>query len=196
MPRSAADAGAPPKPMPLPLETPRLALREMAAEDWRGIDAYNRDPAFHRFLPIGAPDAEATRGFVRLCLVRARERPRRYYDPVIAERASGQILGTLRLTLRRPGVADIGYAIRPDRWNQGFASEAVAAFLAALQPRLALAELWAMVDPANAASRRVMEKLGFERRAGEVGPPIKASRPASVVYVLRYAGALASERAA
>jgi len=182
--------------MPLPLETPRLVLREMAEEDWRDIDAYNRDAAFHRFLPIEPPDAEATRGFVRLCLVRARARPRRHYDPVIVERASGQTLGTLRLTVRRPGVADIGYAIRPDRWNRGFASEAIAAFLAALQPRLALAELWAMVDPANAASRRVMEKLGFERCTGEVGPPIKASRPASLVYVLRYGGALAAERAA
>jgi len=149
--------------VPLPIETRRLVLREMAAADWRAIDAYNRDPRFHAYLPIEPPDAGTTQSFVALCLQRARERPRRHYDPVVVERASGAILGTLRLSLRRRGIADLGYAIRPDRWNEGFASEALMALLAALRPRLALAEVWATVDPANAASIRLLEKTGFSR---------------------------------
>ncbi len=182
--------------MRLPIESARLVLREMSATDWHALDAYNRDPAFHRFLPIEPPDAAATRGFVRMCVARARERPRRHYDPVVHERGSGVVVGTLRLSLREPGVADLGYAIRPDRWNQGFATEAVAAMLTGARAPLALREVWATVDPANAASRRVMEKLGFSRRAGEPGAPIKPDRPPSLVYLLNWVPAeTVSERA-
>lgn len=182
--------------MKLPIHSARLVLREMSIGDWRGIAAYNAIPEFHRFLPILSPDAAATRGFVALCLARARERPRRHYDAVVEERASGAIVGTLRLSLRERGVGDLGYAIRPDRWNRGFATEAVAALLAAARAPLGLGEIWAMVDPANAASCRVMEKLGFHRRFDETGAPIKPGRPASLVYLRKMASpALVPERA-
>ena len=147
-------------------------------------------------LKIVAPDAEATRGFVRLCLARAREWPRRHYDPVVEERGSRVVLGTLRLSLRERSLADLGYAIRRDRWNRGFATEAVAALLSAARIPLGLREVWATVDPANAASCRVMEKLGFSSCAGEAGAPIKPGRPASAVYLLSLAPAeRVSERA-
>ena len=182
--------------MKLPIETRRLVLREMIASDWRAIHAYNRDPEFYRFLPITAPDEEATRGFVRLCLARARERPRGHYDLVIGERASGIVVGTLRLSLRERGVADLGYAIRRDRWNQGLATEAVAVLLSAAQTRLGVREVWATVDPANGASCRVMEKLGLYRCAGEAGASIKPGRPPSMVHRLSLAPAeRVSERA-
>src|SRR5688572_27411311 len=143
--------------MQLPIETARLVLREMAGADWRAIDAYNRAPEFHRFLPIDPPGADATRGFVQLCLARARERPRRHYDPVMYERATATVIGTLRLSLREPGTADLGYAVRPDRWTSGFATEAVQALLAAAREPLGLNEVRATADPANAASCRVLE---------------------------------------
>jgi ribosomal-protein-alanine N-acetyltransferase len=182
--------------MPLPLETARLLLREMTAADWRAIHAYNRDPAFHRFLPIDPPSARSTQGFVQLCLLRARERPRRHYDPVIVETASGEVVGTLRLGLREPGVADIGYAIRPDRWSRGFATEAAGALLAALRLRLALRQVWATVDPDNAASLRVMQKLGFRPSRGRTGAPIKHGRPPSFLFVADFVEPRAAERAA
>ena len=182
--------------MPLPLQTARLLLRDMTGADWRAVHIYNRDPDFHRFLPIDPPDEEGTRGFVQLCLARARERPRRHYDPIIEERATGSVIGTLRLSLRERGVADLGYAVRPERWNRGFATEAVAALLAAARAPLGLREIWATVDPANTASCRVMEKLGFALSTSETGAPIKPGRPPSLVYALRVVTAdLISERA-
>jgi [ribosomal protein S5]-alanine N-acetyltransferase len=173
--------------MKLPIETARLVLREMTGSDWRAIDAYNRAPEFHRYLPIDPPAAEATRGFVQLCLARAREQPRRHYDPVVCERASAAVIGTLRLSLREPGVADLGYAVRPDRWRRGYATEAVEALLAAAQTALGLSEVWATVDPSNAASCRVLEKLSFTQRGGEAGRPIKPGRPPSLVYARLWA---------
>jgi RimJ/RimL family protein N-acetyltransferase len=167
----------------LPIKSTRLVLREMTAGDWRAIAAYNGAPEFHRFLPIAPPNAEATRGFVALCLARAREHPRRHFDVVLQERGLGEVVGTLRLSLRGQGSGDVGYAVRPESWNRGFATEAITALLAAARASLCLREIWATVDPDNAASRRVMEKLGFHRSQGEWGAPIKAGRPPSLVYM-------------
>lgn len=168
--------------MRLPVRSTRLVLREMSGDDWRAIASYNAAPEFHRYLPIEPPDAIATRGFVALCLSRAREHPRRHYDAVVQERALGDLVGTLRLSLRERGSGDLGYAIRPEYWNRGFATEAVAALLAEARASLGLRVIWATVDPENAASCRVMEKLGFVRRAGEAGAPIKPGRPPSLVF--------------
>jgi RimJ/RimL family protein N-acetyltransferase len=167
----------------LPVQSTRLVLREVSAADWRPIAGYNGAPAFHRFLPIAPPDAEATRGFVALCLARACEHPRRHFDVVLQERALGEVVGTLRLSLRGRGSGDLGYAIRPQSWNRGFATEAIAVLLAAARAPLGLREIRATVDPDNAASRRVMEKLGFQRCTSEHGAPIKTGRPPSLVYM-------------
>lgn len=175
--------------MKLPIHTPRLVLRNFAAADWVALHAYNRGAEFIRFLPIEAPDAEATRGFVRLCMARAQELPRRHYDVVLAERGGALLLGTIRLSLRARGVADLGYAVRPECWNRGFATEAVGALLAAAVPSLRLAEIRATVDPDNAASGRVMEKLGFGLCRGEAGDPIKPGRPPSLLFRHRIAAA-------
>lgn len=169
--------------MRLPIQSTRLVLREMAAADWQAIHAYNRAPQFHRFLPIAPPTGEATRGFVSLCLARAREHPRRHFDVVLQERGFGEVVGTLRLSLRGRGSGDVGYAIRPQSWNRGFATEALGALLAAARAPLGLGEILATVDPDNAASCRVMEKLGFRHLPGEAGAPIKQGRPPSLVYL-------------
>lgn len=175
--------------MRLPIRTARLVIREMDGADWRAIAAYNAMPEFHRYLPMPPPDAESTRGFVALCVARAREFPRRHYDAVLQERAFGKVVGTLRVSLRGRDFGDLGYAIRPDYWNRGLATEAVRAALVEARHSLGLREVWATVDPANAASCRVMEKLGFVRRAGETGMPIKAGRPPSLVYMRSLAAA-------
>ena len=181
--------------MRLPIQSTRLVLREVNGADWRAIAAYNTAPEFHRYLPIDPPDAEATRGFVALCVARARENPRRHYDAVLQEHGFGEVVGTLRLSLRERRSGDLGYAIRPEFWNRGFATEAVTALLAAARVSLGLGEVWATVDPANAASCRVMEKLGFVRRASEAGVPIKPGRPPSLVFRRSFASAEAfSER--
>jgi ribosomal-protein-alanine N-acetyltransferase len=56
---------------------------------------------------------------------------------------------------------EIGWAVTPERWNQGIATELGAASLeVAFGPR-ALADVVSFTLPDNLASRRVMEKLGF-----------------------------------
>jgi len=58
---------------------------------------------------------------------------------------------------------DIGYILHPDHWGQGLAGEAVSAVIDHVFASRGLHEMTADVDPDNAASIRLLERLGFLR---------------------------------
>jgi RimJ/RimL family protein N-acetyltransferase len=83
----------------------------------------------------------------------------------IAVRESDRVVGTCTLTSfsvehRR---AEIGFAIGRRDWGRGYASEALPALLDHAFGALDLRRLEADVDPRNAGSIRVLERLGFQR---------------------------------
>ena len=55
---------------------------------------------------------------------------------------------------------ELTYALAPERWGRGLATE-IAAGLVAFASRRGLTDLVAYTEPTNVASRRVMEKTGF-----------------------------------
>jgi RimJ/RimL family protein N-acetyltransferase len=63
------------------------------------------------------------------------------------------------------GAFEIGYWIRSSRTGQGFATEAVAALTAVALTVCGADRVEIHVDPANTASLRIPEKLGFAREA-------------------------------
>ena len=56
---------------------------------------------------------------------------------------------------------EVGYILHPDHWGQGFAGEAVGAAIDHVFATRDLDDLIADVDPENAASIRLLERLGF-----------------------------------
>ena len=58
-------------------------------------------------------------------------------------------------------VSGLAYAVMPDYWNQGFATEMAQASLEVGFGQLGLPEIGSWTLPINLASQRVMEKLGF-----------------------------------
>lgn len=69
--------------------------------------------------------------------------------------------------LHEAGEVDIGYRLLPEYWGQGLATEAARATLEYGFSTLRLAEIVALVLPANTASIRVLDKLGMVR-AGDI----------------------------
>ena len=77
-------------------------------------------------------------------------------------REDGRDIGMCGL-VRRPRLdgPDLGYAFLPGFRGQGYAREAAAAVLAHARDILRLPRLQAIVSPANTASIRLLEGLGF-----------------------------------
>jgi len=77
----------------------------------------------------------------------------------------GQFIGRGGLTIHQfegKEVVGLAYAVMPDYWNRGFATEIAAASVEVGFEHLGLAEIWSWALPGNLASQRVMEKLGFQ----------------------------------
>ena len=70
--------------------------------------------------------------------------------------------------LKRAGFleVDLGYAFLPEFWSQGFAFESASAVLNLVKSVLRAPKIIAFVSKGNAASIRVLRKLGFSY-AGE-----------------------------
>ncbi len=77
--------------------------------------------------------------------------------------ADGHLLGTCALfDFHAPSQrAEIGYALGPDVWGQGYVSEALAALLDFAFGELGLNRIEADIDPLNVASARSLQRLGF-----------------------------------
>lgn len=56
---------------------------------------------------------------------------------------------------------DLGFALLPEYWGQGYAHEAAAATIACAKTTLALPRLVAITAPDNHASQGLLKKLGF-----------------------------------
>jgi [ribosomal protein S5]-alanine N-acetyltransferase len=82
---------------------------------------------------------------------------------VFRERATGRFVGrgaVRRIEIGGAEEVEIGYAVAADLWGRGLATE-MATGLIGHAEAAGHAELVAYTEPANVASRRVMEKVGF-----------------------------------
>ena len=59
--------------------------------------------------------------------------------------------------------AEVGFELSPDHWGSGIASEALEAVVQHGFAELGFHRIEALVEPANIASQRLLERLGFTR---------------------------------
>ena len=153
------------------IETERLLLRTFRPSDLEAYAAIRAKPEVVRFLPGGAESAAraqeiAARSvalFERLWC----EDPG--YGPWAAvESATGRLIGHLGLRHlpELGGETEILYLLDSAVWGRGYATEGAAAARDYAFGALDLARLIALALPENAASLRVMEKIGMRREAG------------------------------
>jgi RimJ/RimL family protein N-acetyltransferase len=81
----------------------------------------------------------------------------------IAHLKTDELLGTCTLHQldARNRRAEIGFALNPSHWHQGYATEAVGRLLQYAFSALKLHRIEADTDPRNAASITVLQRLGF-----------------------------------
>lgn len=144
------------------LETERLALREMTADDAPFVLRLVNEPSWLRFIgDRGVRTIADAEGYVA-------KGPAVSYAQhgfglwLVARKADGTPLGLCGLlqrdTLEHP---DLGFAFLPEFGGQGYAHEAAAATLAHGRRALGLKRVLAITAPDNARSIHLLGKLGF-----------------------------------
>lgn len=144
------------------LETPRLSLREATLEDGAFILELLNAPGFVSGIgDRGVRSLDQARDYIETRILSS-YRDHGFGMWVVTAKGEDHPAGLCGLVRRDvlPHV-DLGYALLERQWGRGYAQEAAAAVLAHARGVLGLATVAAIVNPDNAASRRVLEKVGF-----------------------------------
>ena len=124
---------------------------------------YQRDPRYLRYYPWTQRAEGDVRGFVGMFLDWQDERPRRRFQLAIVRRDDRRLIGNcgIRRAPDNDDEAELGYELNPNRWGQGYATEAASAMVQFGFKELGLQRVtsWCIAD--NTASSRVLERLGF-----------------------------------
>lgn len=148
--------------MAIHIETPRLLIRSFTGTDGEQWVNLVNDPDVNRFTPDDEPSTlESFRGVLEQR--RASEREQGFAMWVVERRQGGEFLGQYGFYLSegtRPEI-EIAYHYLPAAWGRGYGTEAARAVLSYAFGSLGLAEVIALVIPANVGSWRVAEKVGM-----------------------------------
>jgi RimJ/RimL family protein N-acetyltransferase len=150
------------------LTTQRLLLEPMNESHIEGLFALNSDPQVMRYI-TGKPDTreDTIAGIARIM---ARWESVGYSWWSFIELATNEIIGAgciQHLAQDPANPLEIGWRLRPDKWQQGFASEAAQRMADYAFDNLGAELLCAICDQENLASAHVMKKLGMGFRGIE-----------------------------
>ncbi len=152
--------------MQLPIETPRLILREMLPTDAEGMFELDVNPEVHRYLgnhPV--TDIQQSRDII--------DAVRRQYEEngigrwAAIEKSSGAFIGWAGLKLIKEPLNnhvdfyDVGYRLIPRFWGKGYATEAAKASLEYAFTHLPTDVVYALAHVDNAGSKNVLQKCGL-----------------------------------
>lgn len=146
------------------LTTDRLTLREYTPDDVPAVLAYQRDPRYNRYYPWTDRTEAEVRKFLQMFFDWRAEEPRRKFQFAITLSDSGQLIGSagIRRKSENDWEADIGYELAPEHWGNGYATEAARALVDFGFRELKLHRISSWCIAENAASVRVLERLGFK----------------------------------
>lgn len=167
----------------LPLLGPRIELRPFTLRDAPAMLAVYGDPDVMRWVGHGPvatlPDVEA---MLRQYITHQERYGYAFW--AVVERTTGRVIGDAGLARTVDGKTEMGYTLAREYWGRGLATEAAGLAVHAALETLQLPSVRSLVEPPNAASRHVLDKLGFTR-VGEVNA---FGRP-HLAYEIRRLGA-------
>ena len=149
-------------PLESTLETERLILRPMQATDINALHLIFTDP---NVMAAFGGELLSREQMLRW-LERNLEHQNRYgyglFSVLLKE--TGEVIGDCgleQMEVEGVQVAELGYDLRSDYWNRGFATEAACAVRDYAFEFLRLPQLISLIRVGNLASKRVAEKVGM-----------------------------------
>ena len=146
---------------PREFELQRLRLRQATLEDAESIYEYGSDPAVARYADWPC------RTSIEPLIKSIKDRASSWgeggeYSWTIATPSENRAIGGV-VCMIDGNAAEIGFLLNQRFWGRGYAGEAAIAVIDWLFSVPKISRMWATCDTENAASIRVLEKLGFER---------------------------------
>lgn len=158
------------------IETERLIITEFTMDMAEAVHLNSLDEDNRRFVPDEVfetvEEAADTIGFL-MGVYENRDGPLVY--PVLKK--DGTCMGYVQAVPLDDGTWEVGYHIGGNYTRQGYATEAVKAFLPVILPRLGITQIAGICLAENKASVKVMERCGFRKEFEGIGPYQGASRP-------------------
>jgi RimJ/RimL family protein N-acetyltransferase len=146
--------------IPLPIETERLLIRPFEAADVDSMSSVYGNPEVMRHVCLGVLDREGTAAL--LDQYRSTQGEHGFSTWAVVEKSSGAVVGDVGFGVYAPtGEPELGYTLGVDVWGRGYALEATRACVAAAFEHLPQQRLVAKIEPGNARSLRLAERLGM-----------------------------------
>ncbi|MFZ6847853.1 GNAT family N-acetyltransferase [Undibacterium sp. RuRC25W] len=144
------------------LTTKRLRLEPIADHHLEGLCKLNSDPLVMRYITGQAESREQTLEMIVRVKDRWAEFSHSWWSIFDIENNDLIGAGCIQHLGRDPAnPLEVGWRLRPDKWAQGYASEAAQAMAAFAFNQLNADLLCAICIPENTASSHVMKKLGM-----------------------------------
>jgi RimJ/RimL family protein N-acetyltransferase len=148
------------------LTTERLIIREIALSDFEIYADSWADPRTTAFIGGGVRDRNTS--WAKFLQAAGMWPVLGFGYWIFADRETNAYLGIGGLSMMERGIeqlegyVEVGWALAPDAWGRGLATEAVQAIVTWADAQNQL-ELRCIIDPENTPSIRVAEKNGFAR---------------------------------
>lgn len=151
------------------IETERLIITEFTMDMAEAVHLNSLDADNRRFVPdeVFETVEEAAETVEFLMGVYENGNGPLVY-PVLLKDAT--YIGYVQAVPFEDGTWEIGYHIGANYTRQGYATEAVKAFLPVMMPKLGLTQMLGICLAENKASVKVMERCGFVKQFEGVGP--------------------------
>ena len=151
------------------IETERLIITEFTMDMAEAVHLNSLDEDNRRFVPDEVfetvEEAADTVGFLKGVYENG-DGPLVY--PVLLK--DGTYIGYVQAVPFDDGTWEVGYHIGGNYTKNGYATEAVKAFLPVIMPKLSLSKIAGICLADNKASVKVMERCGFIKEFEGIGP--------------------------
>jgi RimJ/RimL family protein N-acetyltransferase len=146
------------------IKTERLLLRELEYSDLSDIQEYATDPQVIKYLTFGPNTEQDSRSFIEYTKSQQSQDPRQSYELGIILPVENKLIGGCGIRITQPHylVGNIGYCLNRKYWGKGYATESALGLLGFGFDDLGFHRIFAICDPENIASRRVLEKIGMQ----------------------------------
>ena len=143
------------------IKTLRLTITTFSSDMAQSVYENSQDDDTRRFVPDEVYESvEEAREAIEFLMTRYDSAEGPFVYPIITN-GGGQNIGYVQLCQIDDGSWEIGYHIAKQFTGQGYATEAVKAFLPAMTKKLNINEVYGICLADNAASVCVLEKCGF-----------------------------------